>query len=148
MDYYGIGFSNIRLPNDSNNSIYTYSDNLNTFPEEVYVHEFLHSLERTLQEYGYDIPQLHDYEKYGYKSESLVRYKKWYSDYMQQKIRNNNGEYVGLDSIVYKLKPTKEREFVNSNQIEFVDEKNDLISIVKHLVTKFNNSREEAKNEA
>lgn len=46
MDYYGIGFSNIRLPNDSKSYIYKYDSRINAFPEEVFLHEFLHSLER------------------------------------------------------------------------------------------------------
>ena len=44
MDYYGIGFSNIRLPNDSKSYIYKYDSRINAFPEEVFLHEFLHSL--------------------------------------------------------------------------------------------------------
>ena len=56
MDYYGIGFSNIRLPNDSKSYIYKYNTQINTFPEEVFLHEFLHSLERNAQEYGYERP--------------------------------------------------------------------------------------------
>ena len=68
MDYYGIGYSNIRLPNSSKSYMYKYDSKINTFPEEVFMHEFLHSLERTAEEYGYTIPALHDYEKYGYKS--------------------------------------------------------------------------------
>ena len=67
MDLYGIGYSNIRLPNDSSSYIYTYNSRINTFPEEVFVHEFLHSLERIMQERNYDIPELHDYKKYGYE---------------------------------------------------------------------------------
>ena len=51
MDYYGIGFSNIRLPNDSKSFIYKYNTRINTFPEEVLLHEFLHSLERNSKEY-------------------------------------------------------------------------------------------------
>lgn len=66
MDYYGIGFSNIRLPNDSRSYIYKYNKRINTFPEEVFLHEFLHSLERNAEEYGYERPELHDYQKYGY----------------------------------------------------------------------------------
>lgn len=73
MDYYGIGFSNIRLPNSSNNYIYKYDPHINTFPEEVFVHEFLHSLERTLKEYNKEIPALHDNLKYGYQEERLNR---------------------------------------------------------------------------
>ena len=53
MDYYGIGYSNIRLPNSSKSYIYKYDSRVNTFPEEVFLHEFLHSLERTAEEYGY-----------------------------------------------------------------------------------------------
>ena len=67
MDLYGIGYSNIRLPNDKSSYIYTYNPRINTFPEEVFIHEYLHSLERILQERGYDIPELHDNNKYGYE---------------------------------------------------------------------------------
>ena len=72
MDLYGIGYSNIRLPNNNSSYIYTYDSRINIFPEEVFVHEFLHSLERNLKERGYDIPELHDNEKYGYKEERLI----------------------------------------------------------------------------
>ena len=82
MDYYGIGYSNIRLPNSSKSYMYKYDSRINTFPEEVFLHEFLHSLERTSQEYGYQIPELHDYEKYGYESQNLTGLKDWYQDYM------------------------------------------------------------------
>ena len=71
MHYYGIGFSNIRLPNDSNSYIYKYNSRINAFPEEVFLHEFLHSLERNADEYGYERPELHDYEKYGYENEPI-----------------------------------------------------------------------------
>ena len=72
MDYYGIGFSNIRLPNDSESYIYRYNGRINTFPEEVFMHEFLHSLERNAEEYGYQRPELHDYQKYGYENEMII----------------------------------------------------------------------------
>ena len=48
----------------------------NVFPEEVFLHEFLHSLERTAKEYGYDRPELHSYQQYGYKNETLIGQKK------------------------------------------------------------------------
>lgn len=60
-----IGFSNIRIPNENADLLYTYS-NFNTFPEEVFVHEFLHNLERIENECKNEIPELHSYEKYGY----------------------------------------------------------------------------------
>ena len=37
--------------------IYKYDSRINAFPEEVFLHEFLHSLERNAQEYGYDRPE-------------------------------------------------------------------------------------------
>ena len=50
MELYSVGYSNIRLPNDRSSYMYTYDSSINTFPEEVFIHEFLHSLERILQE--------------------------------------------------------------------------------------------------
>ena len=55
MMYIGKGFSNIRIIPEQ----YIYSNN-NTFPEEVFLHEFLHTLERNAEEYGYSRPALHD----------------------------------------------------------------------------------------
>ena len=114
MDYYGIGFSNIRLPNSDKSYIYKYDTNINTFPEEVFLHEYLHSLERTLKEYGYDIPALHDNEKYGYRNKALVGLKDWYKDYMRCNITDRNtGKKVGLNQEVYGYKP------VHSNNFEY-----------------------------
>ena len=116
MDYYGIGYSNIRLPNSSKSYIYRYNTKINTFPEEVFLHEFLHSLERTSEEYGYTIPALHDYTKYGYKSQSLTGLKDWYEDYMNATI-SSSGRQIGLPSEVYTLKPAKNSNFTYSYQI-------------------------------
>lgn len=116
MDYYGIGFSNIRLPNDSKSYVYKYNTRANTFPEEVFLHEFLHSLERTADEYGYDIPQLHDYEKYGYKNEALIGQKTWYTDYMNCNV-SSNGTKIGLPEEIYTLKPAKQSDFEYSYEI-------------------------------
>lgn len=116
MDYYGIGFSNIRLPNDSQSYIYKYNTRINTFPEEVFLHEFLHSLERNAKEYGYSRPELHDYEKYGYKNEVLIGQKKWYTDYMNKDIIANE-EKVGLPEEIYTLKPAKSSNFKYSYKL-------------------------------
>ena len=102
MDYYGIGFSNIRLPNSSKSYVYKYDRRVNQFPEEVFLHEFLHSLERTAKEYGYNIPELHDYKEYGYENEYLVGQKEWYKDYMNQEIYTSNGK-IGLPDNIYML---------------------------------------------
>lgn len=117
MDYYGIGFSNIRLPNDAKSYIYKYNTRVNTFPEEVLLHEFLHSLERNAQEYGYNIPQLHDYSKYGYKNEALIGQKNWYTDYMNCNV-NSNGAKIGLPKEIYTLKPAKQSDFKYSQELK------------------------------
>ena len=140
MDYHNIGFSNIRLPNDQNSYMYRYEANINQFPEEVFLHEFLHSLERNLTEYGYDIPALHDSEKYGYKSEILINLKNWYKDYMQKNI-NSNGTKIGLDEAVYTIKPVHESNFKYSYQMEIAKEPQNIIeeirSIAKNLINVF-----------
>ena len=119
MDYYGIGFSNIRLPNESKSYIYKYSPYINTFPEEVFLHEFLHTLERTSIECGYEVPALHDYEKYGYKNEQLIGQKRWYTDYMNKSIQDN-GKNIGLNSQIYSMKPGKKSNFEQSKKLEGV----------------------------
>lgn len=131
MDYYGIGFSNIRLPNSSKSYIYKYDSRINLFPEEVFLHEFLHSLERTSLEYGYERPELHSYNTYGYTEENLVGLKKWYADYMNSTIAGNKG----LNKIVYTLKPTKASQFKYPIKLDEFKE-NSLLDNLKEI---FNN---------
>ena len=132
MDYYGIGYSNIRLPNSSKSYIYKYNTRINTFPEEVFLHEFLHSLERTAEEYDYKIRALHDYEKYGYKNQNLTWLKDWYKDYMNQNIKTSSG-YIGLPQEVYTLKPAKITDFKYSYKIEEFHEPQNIIEEIRQL---------------
>lgn len=132
MDYYGIGYSNIRLPNSSKSYIYRYNERINTFPEEVFLHEFLHSLERTAEEHGYEIPELHDYEKYGYKNQNISGLKEWYRDYMNSDIKSSN-EYIGLPEQVYTLKPAKISDFKYSYQIDEFHEPENVIEEIRQL---------------
>ena len=127
MDYYGVGFSNIRVPNESNSYIYRYDSRINTFPEEVLVHEFLHSLERTANEYGYDIPALHDYEKYGYTEQRRVGLKEWYEVYINQ----------GLPEEIYTYKPAKASEFEYSYMID--DEFKEPSNVFEYIAQLFKN---------
>lgn len=122
MEYKGIGFSNIRMPTSLNSNKYVYDEETNRFPEEVFVHEFLHTLERNSQKYGFSVPALHDNSKYGYVDEDVEGLYTWYKDYMVKSIGNDN---LGLDSCIYKLKPLNEENFENSINInEFEDVKN------------------------
>ena len=142
MDYYGIGYSNIRLPNSSKSYVYRYNTRINTFPEEVFLHEFLHSLERTSEEYGYEIPALHDYEKYGYKNQRLTGLKDWYQDYMNKNIKTSKGN-IGLPEQVYTLKPAKASDFKYPYAIDEFHEPQNMIEQVKQL---FKNAINNIKN--
>jgi len=133
MDLYGIGYSNIRLPNDKSSYIYTYDPSINTFPEEVFIHEYLHSLERILQERNYDIPELHDYEKYGYENQKLIGLRDWYGDYMTCSIKSSGGKNVGLDEIVYKLTPPARSDFRYNIELEFNDEPQNIIEEIRTI---------------
>lgn len=133
MDYYGIGFSNIRLPNDSKSYIYKYDSRINTFPEEVFLHEFLHSLERNAQEYGYDRPELHAYKEYGYKNEKLIGQKKWYTDYMNKEIETTSGN-IGLPKEIYTLKPAKTNEFNYSYEMQVFKQPENIIEEIREII--------------
>ena len=134
MDYYGIGFSNIRLPNDSKSYIYKYNARINQFPEEVFLHEFLHSLERNAKEYGYERPELHSYKEYGYKNEALIGQKKWYTDYMNKNIKATQGN-IGLPEEVYTLKPAKSSNFNYSYEMEVFKQPENIIEEIREIFT-------------
>lgn len=142
MEYRNIGFSNIRLPNSDSNYIYKYDDRINTFPEEVYVHEFLHSLERNAEEYGYERPELHDYEKYGYKNQQIVGLKQWYADYMNKEVKSSTKGYVGLPKEVFTAKPAKTSDFEYSRKLDYFKEPENIIEelngIYKRIINLFN----------
>ncbi len=132
MDYWGIGFSNIRMPDDENNYAYQYHYLINTFPEEVFIHEFLHTLERNSKEYGYEVPALHDYNKYGYAEARLEGLKKWYEDYMNCSIKYGE-ETIGLPSQIFTYKPVQEKNFTHSTKVEAFDEPENIIEVIRSL---------------
>lgn len=139
MDYYGIGYSNIRLPNDRNSVIYDYDTRYNTFPEEVLVHEILHTFERNMKEYGYEVPNLHDNALYGYEMEKIVGLQEWYRDYMQCKILDKTtGEYVGIKEEIFSQKPANRTDLEFSVEKEINKEPNNpverIITLIKTLV--------------
>lgn len=129
--YNNMGFSNIRMPNNDKSYMYRYANGINEFPEEVFVHEFLHTLERNSKEYGYEIPALHDYEKFGYKNEKVLGLKQWYIDYMNHEIKDNSGKTYGLDSAVYTEKPVHKSDFTYSMEIELENEPKNIIEEIR-----------------
>ena len=85
---------------------YQYSQS-NYFPEEAMLHEFLHTLERNANRLGNKTIALHDYEQYGYQSESKYGLRKWYFDYVQKNIEGQ----LGLDEEVFYTQPVSEKNF-------------------------------------
>lgn len=127
MDIYGIGYSLIRINKNSNSYTYRYGIT-NQVPEEVYIHEFLHTLERNTMENGYEIPALHDYEKYGYTEKSTEGLNQWYKDYMRGTILDKNtGKYIGLNNTSYSTQPPNSSNFKYAIEIEFNKEPQNII---------------------
>ncbi len=136
MDYYGIGFSNIRLPDQQEGHVYRYST-FNTFPEEVFVHEFLHTLERNEKEYNNpNITELHGYSKYGYMTDPIEGLKKWYIAYMQNKVTNSEGNSVGLTTNIYTSKPIHESNFTYSYELNSLQEPQNILEEISSIMNK------------
>lgn len=115
MLYDNIGFSNIRISNESMklymNSYYNY------FPEEIIIHEFLHTLERNSGRFDYETIALHDFADYGYKNESRYGLKKWYRDYIRNNIKNTEN---GIRKEVYYSQPVCEKNFKKREDVTTV----------------------------
>jgi hypothetical protein len=146
MDYFGIGYSNVKIPEKTNYS-FTYDSSVNTFPEEVFIHEFLHTLERNAEENGYTVPALHDYSLYGYEDKKVVGLKQWYTDYMQQKVTAVDGSKIGIPKEIYAVKPATSTDFEFSYEIDALKEPENIIeeinSIIKRIEKLFTSNRED-----
>lgn len=140
MDMYGIGYSLVRINKNSNTQTYKYGIT-NQAPEEVYIHEFCHTLERNNKEYGYATPALHDYEKYGYTEIAVDGLTEWYKDYMSKNILDEStGSYIGLNKEIYYSKPANSSNFKYPLEVDFNKEPQniieDIISAINVLTKK------------
>ena len=136
MEYRGVGYSNIRIPDDDKSYIYKYDTRINTFPEEVLVHEFLHTLERNAEENGYARPELHSNEEYKYPNQKMVGLKNWYQDYMNKNITGKLGK-VGLPEQIYTIKPAKSTDFEYSHKLDAFEEPDNIIEEINMIVKRF-----------
>lgn len=136
MEYCGKGFANIRVPSDDNGQ-YKYSGR-NNFPEEVFLHEFLHTLERNSTEYGYQVPELHSNEKHGYQESATDGLRIWYRDYMNKDI-NDNGSKIGLPEEIYKYKPIQVSNFKYSVNLTYLDEPKNVVEVTKSIIEQITN---------
>ncbi len=133
MMYCGKGYSNIKIID----SQLEYSS-MNTFPDEVFLHEFLHTLERNAQEYGYQVPKLHDYEIYGYKNDVKDGLRDWYNDYMNSNILSE-GQYIGLPEEIYHLKPINSSYFKYAYKTDDLEEPKNVSEVFRSIFTKIEN---------
>lgn len=132
MDLYGIGFSNIRFASDDTNYIHSYNYRINIFSEEVFMHEFIHTLERISKEHGFETIDLHDNKNYGYEDGGINGLSQWYSDYMRCEILDERtNKYVGLNEKVYSLKPVNENNFKYVIEINFNDEPSNVFEEIR-----------------
>ena len=123
MEYRNVGFANIRVSNNSESQIYNLLQGVNGFPEEVFIHEFCHTLEKNSPEWGYDVPDLHNNTAYGYTQDPQIGLYYWYRDYMQKNI-NYRGEKTGIQDEMYYKKPVKPIDFDNSQELDEFKEPN------------------------
>lgn len=130
MLYLGKGFSNIRVMDED----YNYAGK-DTFPEEVYIHEFLHTLERNAGDNGYNIPELHDYEKYGYYEDRYYGLRQWYADYMNKNIKYN-GTLIGLPAEIFTIKPPQLKDFEFGTELDLLDEPSNIIETIQSIIEK------------
>ena len=133
MMYCGKGYSNIKIID----SQLEYSS-MNTFPDEVFLHEFLHTLERNAQEYGYQVPKLHDYEIYGYKNDVKDGLRDWYNDYMNSNILSE-GQYIGLPEEIYHLKPINSSYFKYAYKTDDLEEPKNVSEVFRSIFNKIEN---------
>ena len=134
MEYNQIGYSNIRLPSDRNSRLYQYSS-YNTFPQEVLLHEFLHTLERNEQDNGNNnIAELHDNNIYGYQEQRTNGLENWYRAYMQNNIQNAPDK--GLTDFAYSSKPIYESNFEYSIELDYLDEPDNILEQVSSIITR------------
>lgn len=131
MEYNGIGYSNVRMPTSSESYVLKYDENLNQFPEEVFVHEFLHSLEKNSQKYGMQCPELHNNKNYGYSEQDKIGLYTWYKDYMNCNIQNKN---IGLNKQIYKYKPVHQSNFSNSTKLTNFEEPEGTVERIKSII--------------
>lgn len=134
MTYQGIGFSNIRVSSDMNSTVYKYS-RYNQFPEEVFVHEFIHDLERISMEAELETPQLHNYELYGYKVDRQFGMRDWYIDYMKNSIKYD-GKLIGISPVVYRMKPATQNDFIFSIPLNFIKEPENILEEIHMILMK------------
>lgn len=100
-----IGFSLIMYGDGATDCTqYCYNITENNWPAGLYVHEFLHSIETYAKKFGYTIPSPDGSGQYGYGTENLDGWRKFYMDIVNNKVKYN-GTYTGVNPLVWNVPP-------------------------------------------
>ena len=108
-EYEEHSYSVIRLPDNDYYESWLYSNDKIKYPGYVYIHEFLHTMETNSLQYNLYMPQIHDYEDFGYTFYSYDWTEdehRWLKDVIQINV-DYNGKKVGVNPALWKLRPTK-----------------------------------------
>ena len=132
MKYNNLGYSNIRVSNGSIGLFFT--SYTNHFPEEVILHEFLHTLEKNSIELGYPTIRLHDFKEHGYINDVKLGLKVWYRDYITNSIK---GTKNGIREKVYYTQPVSKKNFISrENVTKIIYERQNLIQKINESISK------------
>ena len=55
---------------------------------------------------------------------------------MNRKVKDKNGNYIGLPEKIYSLKPAKTSDFTYSNKLNKLDEPKNIVEIIECIVQK------------
>ncbi len=112
-EYFGLGGTNIIgqtgysvIIFDGADAIKGAYESAESWSPSVYVHEFLHYIENYSRSYGFEIPSIHDAEKFGYKH--VCGWRGFYSDFMTKNVVSN-GEKLGVEPVIWNAAPHKFR---------------------------------------
>ena len=98
-----VGFSLI-LHADANNSLHYLSGKReNTWIPTIYMHEFLHSIERCANALRLPVPMV-DGDRFGYPE--VDEYRLWYRDFIHNRLWKN-GKNHGVDARIWQLRPSR-----------------------------------------
>jgi hypothetical protein len=111
VNYYGlgglsildqVGYSFILHADLQSSMPYLRGERENSWIPSIYVHEFLHSIERCANSLNLPVPLI-DGDRFGYPD--VEEYRSWYRDFMHKRLRAN-GNLLGVDPRIWKLKPS------------------------------------------
>ncbi len=103
----GAGYAFVRFLDEADDPVYwasTPSENV-PYPEETYVHEWIHEIEQHFANMGLIIPSPHDAEKYGYQKHNGNWLYDYYADILGCRIWDGE-KYIGVPEYAWEYTPS------------------------------------------